>query len=279
MYFCWPWRKEPPAAVRLSLPMQVQARVTEGKEGERGKETPNSPFPAALPGIQCPPSPEAIRHPVGAAAAGKRRSARPGTPPAAAARRGRRAPALLSGRERRLRAGGARRERGSGSGAAGGRRWLGLLLLLLPAQELLGKGRPARTAAAGRGALRRPRLRPIHFFFSLPFLSFPSLLLLLSCSQTSSINAVSFVCVCLCRGEGDVAFNYYFSNNQRITRDPPSSYDALLERGCPPPQPLAQKGAPRGYCPGSPSGFAAGPAGAAGSGGRALTRRSPLAGR
>lgn len=147
-----------------------------------------------------------------------------------------------------------------------------------------------RRSCWGRSARRGPRLRGAElsadhdcgqytFFFSLPFLSFPSLLLLLSCSQTSSINAGSFVCVCLCRGEGDVAFNYYFSNNQRITRDPPSSYDALLEWGCPPPQPLAQKGAPRGYCPGSPSGFAAGPAGAAGSGGRALTRRSPLAGR
>lgn len=43
-------------------------------------------------------------------------------------------------------------------------------------------------------------------------------------------------------GGEDVTFNYYFSDNQRITRDPPSSYDALPERGCPPPQPLVQEG-------------------------------------
>lgn len=80
--------------------------------------------------------------------------------------------------------------------------------------------------------------------------------------------------MCPYRGEGDVTFNYYFSNNQCITRDPPSSYDALSERGCPPPQPLAQEGTPGGCYPGSgtgsPSGFAAGPGGSAG-----LGRRCP----
>lgn len=80
VFLARPRRKEPRAAVRLSLPIQVQARVTEGKGGERGKETPNPPCPAPLHALSCPPSSGARRHPraVGATAAGKGSSASAG---------------------------------------------------------------------------------------------------------------------------------------------------------------------------------------------------------
>lgn len=120
--------------------------------------------------MHCPPSPEALRHPVGAAAAGKRRSARPGTPPAAAAQRG------LAGGHRRCSpdgSGGSGQEGRGRSVAAGGLRCLRLLLAPGRSRRPLGKGHPARTAAAGRGALRRPRLLPIHFFFFTVFIFYP----------------------------------------------------------------------------------------------------------
>ncbi|XP_027504141.1 uncharacterized protein LOC113949569 [Corapipo altera] len=123
LYFCRPRRKEPPATVRLSLSMQVQARVTEGKGGEGGKETPNPPCPAPLPGIHCSPSPEAAWHPVGAAAVGKRRSAPAGPPPAGAPQRGSLPVPAGRHRELRPRAGGARRYRGARRGWAGCAGW------------------------------------------------------------------------------------------------------------------------------------------------------------
>lgn len=164
LYFCRPRRMEPPAAVRL--PMQVQARVTEGKGGERGKETPNPPCPAPLPGIHCPPSPEALRHPVGAAAAGKRRSARPGTPPAAAVRRG-------SGRAPRCsRAGAAAPGRRRAAGAGCGRAALAVAAAGTGTTSRWGRGARHGPRLRGRGALHRPRLLPIRFFFLFSFYLF-----------------------------------------------------------------------------------------------------------
>lgn len=257
LYFCRPRRKEPRAAVRLGLPMQVQARVTEGKGGERGKETPNPPCPVPLPGIRCPPSPGARRQ-LGAAAAGQRRSAPAGHP---AGGRGSRRGCLPepAGRRRALVAAKERRgRRGCGQAALPGAAAGSRRRSRRPGDAAAGEGAPARIAAAGppregrgRGALRWARLLPINyrarvfppFFF--PFFS-SSLPVSFAFLLPDKLNKRWKLCVCLCRGGGDVTSNYDFSGNQRITRDSPSSYDASRERGCPPPQPRAQKGPPPG---------------------------------
>lgn len=217
-----PRRKEPRAAVRLSLPMQVQARVTEGKGGERGKETPDPPCPAPLLGIRCPSSSGARRHPgaVGAAAAGKGRSALSGHPacsrgaeglppggggqaPGVALRHGAAASA------RRSAAGPGRPAGLRGDCARWGSRWV-------PAQEAPpgGRGRWGRGARRGprlrdrggrdgrcRGALRCARLLPINYRACFPFflsffvsfslpVTFPSLL-------PDKLNKRWKLCVCV----------------------------------------------------------------------------------
>lgn len=218
----WPWRKEPRAAVRLSLPVQVQARVTEGKGGERGKETPCPPYPAPLPGVRCPPSLGACRHPgaVGAAAAGKGRSAPAGhAPPAAGARRGSlpqaasRHRGLLCGMERRLRSGGAQRER-EADGAAGRLRSPGLPPGPGAGGHVPGKGRPAWTGAAeggtgprsaplGTAATKNCRARFLFIFFLSVFVSFSLPVTFLSLLPDKFNKRWKFcVCVCVSGGEG-----------------------------------------------------------------------------
>lgn len=247
LYFCLQRRKEPRAAVRLSLTRQVQARVTEGKGGERGKKTPNPPCPALFPGTCCPPFSGARRYSgaVGSAAAGKRSSAPDGHPAgcrmAESAGRHR---WLLSGEERRPLAGVA-------GGAAG--RLLSLGLPLRPCakgavrgKQQLAKRRLAQTTAAGsrrevrgRGALRRALLLAIDcrarfvvgdilfgfFFFplNLLFSPFASLLLLFSCSQTSSIKAGSCVRVCVAEGVMSLLIIIFLTINASLGTLPPLS--------------------------------------------------------
>lgn len=115
-------------------------------------------------------------------------------------------------------------------------------------------GRPARREGRDGGALRWARPLPINrralffFFFFLPvFVSFP-LPLTSPSLLPGKLNKRWKLCVCLCRGE-DVISNY-FSGNQSLAPDPPSSRRALRERGCRRRSPLPERD-PRGlFAPG-----------------------------